>query len=255
MARDSGMSTGPDGGGGGLGGLGGGSSRGGRGTGAGADNIFEQRRQEELQKQQAGIYTQEQRRLQMELNKALIDGDMDLAKQLQADIAHVSQNPTQGSSPVLGRLPPGWEAAIGNGQGSVVHDGYYSLNDKHFAEKTFAAVTRAQYADWEKRFLPRQRELMELAKNESLAKEQLARTDGLVANSLRQAQLGQDNRMARMGVATQKDSNDNSLGLRQSLITAGTKNATRTHEKDRQLGILTGADAGTREKLQDGGVT
>ncbi|MBM7455162.1 hypothetical protein HNR62_001022 [Oceanisphaera litoralis] len=122
------------------------------------------------------------------------------------------------------------------------------------AETNFARITRAQYADWEQRFLPRQRELMALATNETLAKQQLERTDGLVGNSLRQAQQGQDNQLARMGVTRQQDSNDNSTGLRQALMTAGTKNATRSHEKDRQMGILTGADAGTREKLQEGGL-
>lgn len=125
---------------------------------------------------------------------------------------------------------------------------------KYSAENNFAAVTRAQYADWEQRFLPKQRELMALATDETLAKQQLGRIDGLVGNSLRQAQAGQDNKMARMGVASNTNTNDNSLGLRQALITAGTKNATRTHERDRQMGILTGADAGTREKLQDGGL-
>lgn len=122
------------------------------------------------------------------------------------------------------------------------------------AANNFAAVTRAQYADWEQRFLPKQRELMALATNETLAKQQLGRIDGLVGNSLRQAQQGQDNQMARMGVTSQQNVNDNSQGLRQALITAGTRNATREHERDRQMGILTGADAGTREKLQAGGI-
>lgn len=129
-----------------------------------------------------------------------------------------------------------------------------ATSGKHSAENNFAAVTRAQYADWEKRFLPKQRELMALATDETLAKQQLGRTDGLIGNSLRQAQLGQDNQLARMGVSRQQNGNDHSTGLRQALMVAGTKNATRSHEKDRQMGILTGADAGTREKLQEGGL-
>lgn len=127
-------------------------------------------------------------------------------------------------------------------------------SSKNAAANNFAAVTRAQYADWEQRFLPKQRELVSLATNETLAKQQLGRIDGLVGNSLRQAQAGQDNQMARIGITNQRDTNDNSQGLRQALITAGTKNATREHERDRQMGILTGADAGTREKLQAGGI-
>lgn len=154
---------------------------------------------------------------------------------------------------VLGDLFPGLPNT-GNTSGVATSGMVDIASGKKSAERNYAAVTRAQYRDWEQRFLPQQRKMLALASNETLAREQLARTDGLVSNSLRQAQLGQQNQMARMGVAQQQDANDNSLGLRQALVTAGTKNATREHERDRQLGILTGADAGTREKLQAGGM-
>lgn len=256
MPSNSSMGGGADGG--GFGGSGqnnsGGFGAGGRNSGAGGDRLDQERLDKEQQRQQAGMYTADQRRLQMELNKALIDGDIEKAKQLQADIAHLNSTSGFSSSGQAAGIGGIFDKLIPN-QGSVTHDGYYSLNDKRYAEKTYAAVTRGQYQDWEDRFLPKQRELMALAKDESLAKQQLARTDGLVANSLRQAQQGQDNQMARIGVTRKQNTDDNSLGLRQALMTAGTKNATRSHERDRQMGILTGADAGTREKLQTGGIT
>lgn len=242
--NSSSMGGGSDGG--GFGGSGqnnsGGFGAGGRNSGAGGDYADSLRN-----KPQTNTNTAAQSNLQLQLNKALIDGDIDKAKQLQAEIAHLGQGGSGGGGGFLG-------GALGSGKDPATHDGYYSLKDKHYAEKTFAAVTRGQYQDWEKRFLPKQRELMGLAKDEILARQQLARTDDLVGNSLRQAQLGQDNQLGRMGVTRQQNANDNSQGLKQALMIAGTRNATRSHEKDRQMGILTGADAGTREKLQEGGL-
>jgi hypothetical protein len=46
---------------------------------------------------------------------------------------------------------------------------------------------------------------------------------------------------------------DNSQGLRMALMTAGTENGLREQEQARQLGILTGADAGLREAMKTGG--
>ncbi|MGL4415883.1 MAG: hypothetical protein ACRCT0_00215, partial [Plesiomonas shigelloides] len=61
------------------------------------------------------------------------------------------------------------------------------------------------------------------------------------------------NRNARMGVAPAQNPQDNSQSLRMALMTAGTENGLREQEKNRQLGILTGADAGLREAIKAGG--
>ena len=120
-----------------------------------------------------------------------------------------------------------------------------------YAADTYAKITREQYQDWKTRFYPKQQELMELATNGQLLREQLGRVDENNANALRSAQQATENRNARMGVSS--NTNDNSQGLRAALMTAGTENGLREQEQARQMGILTGADAGLREAIKTGG--
>ncbi|HDO1314704.1 hypothetical protein [Aeromonas veronii] len=121
-----------------------------------------------------------------------------------------------------------------------------------YAADTYAKITREQYQDWKTRFYPKQKELMDLATNGKLLQDQLGRVDGNSANALRSAQQATANRNARMGV-TAPNAQDNSQGLRMALMTAGTENGLREQEQARQMGILTGADAGLREALKAGG--
>ena len=120
-----------------------------------------------------------------------------------------------------------------------------------YAADTFARITRESYQDWETRFYPKQKELMELATNGKLLQDQLGRVDENNANALRSAQQATANRNARMGVSS--NASDNSQGLRAALMTAGTENGLREQEQARQMGILTGADAGLREAIKTGG--
>lgn len=122
-----------------------------------------------------------------------------------------------------------------------------------YAADKFATITRESYQDWKNRFYPKQQELMELATNGQLLRDQLGRVDQNNQNSLAAAKQATDNRMARMGVATSQNANDNSQGLRMALMTAGTENGVREQEQSRQMGILTGADAGLREAIKTGG--
>lgn len=122
-----------------------------------------------------------------------------------------------------------------------------------WASDTFSRLTREQYQNWLTRFYPKQKELMNLATNGQLLTQQLGRVEENNANSLRAAQQATANRNARMGVATQQNPQDNSQNLRMALMTAGTENGLRDQEKGRQIGILTGADAGLREAIKAGG--
>lgn len=121
-----------------------------------------------------------------------------------------------------------------------------------YAADTYANITREQYQDWKSRFYPKQQELMELATNGQLLHKQIGRVEENNTNALRSAQQATDNRNARMGVSG-NISNDNSQGLRMALMTAGTENGLREQEQSRQMGILTGADAGLREAIKTGG--
>lgn len=122
-----------------------------------------------------------------------------------------------------------------------------------WASDTYARLTREQYQDWLTRFYPKQKELMQLATNGQLLTQQLGRVEQNNTNALRAAQQATANRNARMGVAPAQNPQDNSQSLRMALITAGTENGLREQEKNRQLGILTGADAGLREAIKAGG--
>ncbi|HAU4928763.1 hypothetical protein [Aeromonas hydrophila] len=121
-----------------------------------------------------------------------------------------------------------------------------------WASDTFAKITREQYQDWLTRFYPKQKELMGLATSGQLLREQLGRVEGNNVNALRAAQQATANRNARMGVTTSTNPQDNSQGLRMALMTAGTENGLREQEKERQMGILTGADAGLRDAIKTG---
>jgi len=122
-----------------------------------------------------------------------------------------------------------------------------------WASDQFASITRKQYDDWLTRFYPKQKELMEQATSGQLLRDQLGRVEQNNTNALVSAQQATANRNGRMGVAAPTNPQDNSQGLRMSLMTAGTENGLREQEKERQMGILTGADAGLREAIKAGG--
>lgn len=118
------------------------------------------------------------------------------------------------------------------------------------AADTYAELTRKMYEDWEQRFYPKQKELLQKASNGQLASEQLARVDENMQSSLRAATQSNTNSMARFGVEAKESQ---SSEARQALGLAGTKNAVREHEKDRSMAILSGANMGLREQMNVGG--
>ncbi|CAI1616951.1 Uncharacterised protein [Serratia quinivorans] len=121
------------------------------------------------------------------------------------------------------------------------------------AADTYARLIREQYADWQNRFYPKQKELMGLATSGQLMNDQLSRADANTQQTLNTAQVGQQNQMARYGVAQSPTGGDNSLGLRSALATAGAKNGIREGEADRQMNILTGGSASLRQQMNIGG--
>ncbi|WP_419207610.1 hypothetical protein ACN08S_05940 [Photobacterium leiognathi subsp. mandapamensis] len=96
------------------------------------------------------------------------------------------------------------------------------------AADTYAELTRKMYEDWEKRFYPKQKELLEKASSGQLAIEQINRVGENMDSSLRAATQSNANNMARFGVDAKQDSN---MASRQALSVAGAKNAVREHEK------------------------
>ncbi|HGA5700443.1 TPA: hypothetical protein ACIS09_003160 [Salmonella enterica subsp. enterica serovar Birkenhead] len=125
----------------------------------------------------------------------------------------------------------------------------------HYASDTFAQLTREQYNDWLTRYYPKLETLMNLGTDNQLMNAQLGRTDGIATQSLRSAQLGLNNQMARYGTVRAQNPQDNTLGLRSALAIAGAKNGIREAQQDRQMNILTGGAAPVRQQLNIGGQT
>ncbi|MCD9514058.1 hypothetical protein [Photobacterium carnosum] len=118
------------------------------------------------------------------------------------------------------------------------------------AADTYADLTRKMYEDWENRFYPKQKELLEKASSGQLATEQLARVDENLDSSLRAATRSNINNMARFGVKAEQDEG---MAARQALGAAGAKNAVREHGKERSMAILSGANMGLRDQMNVGG--
>ncbi|PSU24732.1 hypothetical protein CTM97_18945 [Photobacterium phosphoreum] len=118
------------------------------------------------------------------------------------------------------------------------------------AADTYANLTRQMYDDWEQRFYPKQKELLEKASTGQLASEQLSRVDGNMQSSLRASTQSNTNKMARFGVTPELDSNSDA---RQALGIAGAKNAIRDHAEEQSMSILSGANMGLRQKMNVGG--
>lgn len=143
--------------------------------------------------------------------------------------------------------------------------------DDEYASKTYAQIINQQYADYRRRFLPREEQLMSLADSTQLLDEQLGRIntniatsyDGmsLVTNPVSSTDGGQftmfqqglqqsslPNQQAvlnqRYGVSNTNEQlgiMERSKDLNKALAIAHAKNNTRTAIDDTQNGILTGA--------------
>lgn len=121
------------------------------------------------------------------------------------------------------------------------------------ASDTYAEITRQQYDDWVTRFYPKQLELMQYATDGTLMNQQLARADTNQQQALNTATVGAANQAARYGATTTNNADDNSLGLKTALATAGSKNGIRDAQQERELNILTGGSSSVRDMLNIGG--
>ncbi|UKA08707.1 hypothetical protein IHC92_18180 [Photobacterium damselae subsp. damselae] len=119
------------------------------------------------------------------------------------------------------------------------------------ASETYANITRQMYEDWEQRFYPKQKELLDRAASGELATEQINRVDRNMQDSMRSTTLSNINHMARYGVDVNFSPNTKA---RQALGLAGAKNAIRESEQERSMGILSGSGMGLREKVKVGGM-
>lgn len=126
----------------------------------------------------------------------------------------------------------------------------YSQSDNQYANKTYAALTRAQWEDVESRFHPREEELFGMVGNTANVESQIQNSDEFADQALTSAQRSQDMGLAMYGVTadtqTQK-ANDRGLSLAHAAAKAGGQNTVRRANYDRDMDILAGSSAGLRE--------
>ncbi|KFK55249.1 hypothetical protein JS84_07720 [Vibrio vulnificus] len=117
------------------------------------------------------------------------------------------------------------------------------------AAGNYAAITNAMYEDWLERFYPQQKELLEQTQNGELLTQQLGRVDENFASAQKSASLANVNQMARFGVQSQADQNEQA---QMSLAKVTTKNSLRENEKDRAMSVLSGGGRGKLSQLNVG---
>lgn len=120
---------------------------------------------------------------------------------------------------------------------------------KHGASENYAKLTNAMYQDWVERFYPQQKELLEQAQNGELLTQQLGRVDDNFASAQKSASLANVNQMARFGVQSQTEPNEQA---KMSLAKVTTKNSLRENEKDRAMSVLSGGGRGKLSQLNVG---
>ncbi|HDY7440400.1 TPA: hypothetical protein RQJ37_001517 [Vibrio vulnificus] len=117
------------------------------------------------------------------------------------------------------------------------------------AAGNYAAITNAMYEDWLERFYPQQKELLEQTQNGELLTQQLGRVDENFASAQKSASLANVNQMARFGVQSQADQNEQA---QMSLAKVTTKNSLRENEKDRAMSVLSGGGRGKLSQINVG---
>ncbi|MEK0268301.1 hypothetical protein WM008_01265 [Vibrio vulnificus] len=117
------------------------------------------------------------------------------------------------------------------------------------AASNYANITNAMYEDWLQRFYPQQKELLEQTQNGELLTQQLGRVDENFASAQKSASLANVNQMARFGVQSQADHNEQA---QMSLAKVTTKNSLRENEKDRAMSVLSGGGRGKLSQINVG---
>lgn len=122
---------------------------------------------------------------------------------------------------------------------------------KQLSNEYLAQISREQWSDYERRFMPYERTLKnELGGGAALKDVGFAKRAIPQAFEAQNGAMGRD--LARLGVTAspeQQAAMDQTLGLqKQSALIAGT-NAARQHGQDRDLAILSGGSAGISRNI------
>lgn len=110
-----------------------------------------------------------------------------------------------------------------------------------YADDTMAQITREAWEDWQTRYEPVLDKMLNLVDTHQLMTDQLNRVATNEQNALNTSQVTESNDMARYGLSTASNPQDQSDSVSAALSDASTKNGVRTAEQIRDMGILTGS--------------
>lgn len=125
--------------------------------------------------------------------------------------------------------------------GGTVAGGLPQRLPKDYASQTFAALTRQQWDDYLRNFVPLENQIIEYATNPQTVNDavMMARTD--VANSFEAQQGINERRLRGFGLTLDADEQraaDRSMGLARSLADVTAANLTADRVRDRQQSLL-----------------
>lgn len=127
--------------------------------------------------------------------------------------------------------------------------------DKHFASNTRANMARDVWNDYQTRFQPVERELLDMVQNpEQLLDERLAAITINSDAAYSAAMTTADQTRGRYGIAMtpeQAAAEGRNLGLSKTLGEIDARNNTRTHIADRNMQVIGGGSGGTRQAIQE----
>lgn len=119
-------------------------------------------------------------------------------------------------------------------------------------DQTMSEITRQQYDDYQRRFLPYEQRLLSLASSDELLQNQLGRNVETVGQAFRTAEQSEAMQNQRFGLSDSSTGQQKrNTGLEQALTLASAQNETRQAVGDIKSGILTGAITNPKKALED----
>lgn len=131
---------------------------------------------------------------------------------------------------------------------------YVDPGSKHYASEMAAAVQRAEWEDYKRRFRPVENELMGSIGNPQVLNDALARGQQAVSTSFDTSAGVMQRGLSRLGVAmnpAEQAASDRSLSLEQARTGAAVDNMTRRNVKDRDLAIMGGGGLAMRADAKE----
>jgi hypothetical protein len=116
-----------------------------------------------------------------------------------------------------------------------------SAGSKTYAGDTFAALTRAQWADYTQNFVPLENQLIQYATDPNVVSDAMKKSSTEVNQSFDATQASADRRLKGLGVTLspeEKQAQTRSYGLARSLADVQAQNLTRDLTMRRQQAVL-----------------